>query len=307
MLLEETSLLMINEDFKKRFVAEYYQVKIRAEKLANMIAEIDDNTLEFTPKCSRDLLMSQLTTMAEYKQILEKRAEIEGITLLDHDEDHSKLVYADTVWSLFYILQIVNEVRSNEKTYRTALAKKYISQVCKGMLDFEDPSLSFMIKRELEHSEKSENQSITNTPKNTISIKYFNSDISPIVKSEKGDWVDLRSAVDIDLKAGESALIPLGIGMKLPKDCEAIIAPRSSTFKNYKIIQTNSIGVIDNSYSGDNDEWKLPVYAVEDTHIGFNNRICQFRIQKRQPDICFCEVGSLDKSDRGGFGSTGVD
>ena len=138
-----------------------------------------------------------------------------------------------------------------------------------------------------------------------IKIKYFTNEINKIQKFEHGDWIDLRAAKDITLKKGEFALIPLGIAMKLPKGYEAHIVPRSSTFKNYKIIQTNHQAVIDNSYCGDNDQWFYPVYAMDDTTIHLNDRICQFRIIKKQPKIKFEECTTLTDTDRGGFGSTG--
>ena len=138
-----------------------------------------------------------------------------------------------------------------------------------------------------------------------VKIKYFSKYISPIVFNSKGDWVDLRSADTIVLKKGDFALIPLGIGMKLPKGYEAHIAPRSSTFKNWGILQTNSVAVIDNSYCGDEDEWKYPVYATRDVTIHRNDRICQFRIMEHQPTIEFEEAPRLGHEDRGGHGSTG--
>ena len=138
-----------------------------------------------------------------------------------------------------------------------------------------------------------------------IKIKYFSKYISPIVFNPKGDWVDLRSADTITLKKGDFALIPLGVGMKLPKGYEAHVAPRSSTFKNWGLLQTNSVAVIDNSYCGDEDEWKYPVYATRDVRIHLNDRICQFRIVKKQPKFKFKLVPHLEKISRGGFGSTG--
>lgn len=138
-----------------------------------------------------------------------------------------------------------------------------------------------------------------------IKIKYFTNEINKIETFDCGDWIDLRAAKNISLKKGESALIPLGIAMKLPKGYEAHVVPRSSTFKNYKIIQTNHQAVIDNSYCGDNDQWFYPVYAMEDTTIHLNDRICQFRIMKKQPKIKFEECTTLSDTDRGGFGSTG--
>lgn len=138
-----------------------------------------------------------------------------------------------------------------------------------------------------------------------IKIKYFDNEIDKIEKISKGDWIDLRSAETIHLKRGEFHLIPLGVGMKLPDGYEANIVPRSSTYKNFKVLQTNCFAVIDNSYSGDSDEWKLPVIAMEDTTINKNDRICQFRINEIQPNIEFEEVEHLDDVSRGGFGSTG--
>lgn len=138
-----------------------------------------------------------------------------------------------------------------------------------------------------------------------IKIKYVDKEIDKIEKIEKGDWIDLRAAEDVTLKAGESALISLGVCMEIPKEYEAHIVPRSSTFKKWHIIQTNSMGIIDNSYKGDNDIWKLPVYAVKDTQIKKNDRICQFRIMERMPEIEFEEVEMLNNKDRDGFGSTG--
>lgn len=140
----------------------------------------------------------------------------------------------------------------------------------------------------------------------TIKIKYFTDKIEKLTYIDgKSDWIDLRAAESVDLKKGEFKLIPLGVAMELPKGYEAHIVPRSSTFKNFGIIQTNHQGVIDSSYCGDNDEWKMPVYAMRDTHIEVNDRICQFRIMENQPKIQFEEVKALIGVDRGGFGTTG--
>lgn len=139
-----------------------------------------------------------------------------------------------------------------------------------------------------------------------IQVKYFDNEIDKITNNNgKGNWYDLRAAETVSLKAGEFKLIPLGVGMKLPEGYEANIVPRSSTFKNYGIIQTNHFGVIDNSYSGDNDQWRFPAFATRDVTINKNDRICQFRINKIQPAFDFIEVNRLDDTDRGGFGSTG--
>lgn len=137
----------------------------------------------------------------------------------------------------------------------------------------------------------------------TIKVKYFNDDTDKML--QLGDWIDLRAAKTVTLLAGQFALIPLGVAMELPKGYEAHLVPRSSTFKNYGIIQTNSMGIIDNSYSGDNDEWKMPVYATRNTQINKGDRICQFRVMKTMGKIEIEEVDHLSSADRGGFGSTG--
>lgn len=137
-----------------------------------------------------------------------------------------------------------------------------------------------------------------------IKIKYFRN-VQKIEKLEVGDWIDLRAAEDVDMKAGEYKMFPLGVAMQLPKGYEAIVAPRSSTFKKYGIILVNSFGIIDESFCGDNDEWQYLAYAMRDTHIPKNERICQFRIVKHQPEIELIEVEELGNKDRGGIGSTG--
>ena len=139
-----------------------------------------------------------------------------------------------------------------------------------------------------------------------IKIKYLNDQIKKLEYIDgKSDWIDLRSAERIELKAGEFKLIPLGIAMELPEGYEAHVAPRSSTFKNFGILQANSIGIIDSSYCGDNDWWYFPALAMSDTVIEVNDRICQFRIMENQPHIDFEPVEHLTGKDRGGFGSTG--
>ena len=138
-----------------------------------------------------------------------------------------------------------------------------------------------------------------------IKIKYFTDKIDKIKKFDNGDWIDLRSAETVELKAGEFKLIPLGVAMELPNGYEAHIVPRSSTYKNFGIIQTNHQAVIDESYCGDNDEWLYPAYALRDTVINVNDRICQFRIMKKQPAFTLIEIPTLGNKDRGGIGSTG--
>ena len=174
-----------------------------------------------------------------------------------------------------------------------------------------------------------------------IKVKKLNKDIDLPKVIDKGEWVDLRAAETVHLNAPQAGtlkrykvgreevshrdvefsytLIPLGVAMKLPKGFEAIVLPRSSTYTRYKIIQSNSMGVIDNSYSGNHDEWKFPAIAMSDTTIECGDRICQFRIQLSQKatvwqkikwffssGVKIVEVDNLDGADRDGIGSTGV-
>ena len=139
-----------------------------------------------------------------------------------------------------------------------------------------------------------------------IKIKYFDESIEKLKYIDgKSDMIDLRAAEDVDMKAGEYKLIPLGVAMELPSGFEAHIYPRSSTYKNFGLTQANSVGIIDSSYCGDNDQWMYPAVASRDVIIHKNDRICQFRIVRNQPEINFCEVKKLDGKERGGFGSTG--
>lgn len=149
----------------------------------------------------------------------------------------------------------------------------------------------------------------------TIKIKYHCDDIEKIEKITVGDWIDLRASEDVYVPLNQFRLIPLGVSMKLPMGYEAHIVPRSSTFKNWGIIQTNHMGVIDNSYSGTNDIWQFPAFCLENksnivgiegTFIHKGDRICQFRIMPIQPSIEFEEVELLDETDRGGFGTSGT-
>lgn len=140
-----------------------------------------------------------------------------------------------------------------------------------------------------------------------IKIKYFTEDIDKLRYVDgKSDWIDLRAAETVEMKKGEFKLIPLGVAMALPKGYEAHVVPRSSTFKNFGIIQTNHMGVVDESYCGPNDQWFFPALAMRDTRISKNDRICQFRIMEHQPSIEFITNTLEDNIDRGGHGSTGV-
>lgn len=144
-----------------------------------------------------------------------------------------------------------------------------------------------------------------NNEKLSVKIKYH-TDMLPIDQFENGDWIDLRSAEDVEMSAGDFRLISLGVSMKLPDGYEAHVVPRSSTYRRWGIIQANHMGVIDNSYCGDNDIWMFPAIAIRDTTIYKNDRICQFRIVKKQPEFEFEEVEYMDDPDRGGFGSSGT-
>lgn len=139
----------------------------------------------------------------------------------------------------------------------------------------------------------------------TIKIMKHNPNLEMPAKIEAGNWIDLRAAEDVTLKAGDFKLISLGVSMRLPDGYEANIVPRSSTFKKWGVIQANSYGVVDNSYSGPDDIWMMPVYATRDTEIHLNDRICQFRINKIMDSVEFVEC-ELDGDNRGGFGSTGT-
>ena len=139
-----------------------------------------------------------------------------------------------------------------------------------------------------------------------IRIKYFTDEIEKLDYIDgKSDWIDLRASEEVELKAGDFKLIPLGVAMQIPEGYEGHLAPRSSTFKTWGLIQTNSVGVIDCSYCGDDDMWRMPVYATRDTVVHVNDRVAQFRIIENQPKIVFEEVESLGNENRGGFGSTG--
>ncbi|MDD2446083.1 MAG: dUTP diphosphatase [Tissierellia bacterium] len=140
-----------------------------------------------------------------------------------------------------------------------------------------------------------------------IKIKYLSEEIEKLRYIDgKSDWIDLRAAEEVSLKKGEFKLISLGVAMELPEGYEAHIVPRSSTFKNFGVIQTNHFGIIDESYCSNEDVWMFPAFAIRDTEIHINDRICQFRIMKHQPVIEFEETDNLGNESRGGFGSTGV-
>lgn len=139
-----------------------------------------------------------------------------------------------------------------------------------------------------------------------IKVKKLVDGLHDINQAHNGEWYDLRAAKDVRLSEGDLAYIPLGVAIELPEGYEAIVAPRSSAAKKFGIIQANSLGVIDHAYCGDNDEWMMPVYAIRNTDIHKNDRICQFRIQKIQPEADIVYVSELGNKDRNGIGSTGT-
>lgn len=139
-----------------------------------------------------------------------------------------------------------------------------------------------------------------------IKIKYHDNELEEIKKIEQGDWIDLRSRINYTGAKGDYVEIPLGVSMLLPEGYEAHVVPRSSSFKKFGFIQTNGVGIIDESYCGDNDEWKLPVYFVRDGIINKGDRICQFRIIQKMKNISFMKCNTIGKQNRGGLGTTGT-
>lgn len=142
-----------------------------------------------------------------------------------------------------------------------------------------------------------------------IKVKYLVPDLDSIEQKEGCDWIDLRCAETITINKGDYAMVRLGVAMKLPKGYEAYLVPRSSTYRKYGVIQTNGVGIIDESYCGDDDEWLMPVYALRNTQIRKGERICQFRIMKKMPTLSIIALTpdeTLGSPNRGGFGSTGV-
>lgn len=138
-----------------------------------------------------------------------------------------------------------------------------------------------------------------------VKIKYHDPELPKIQSIAQGDWIDLYAAETIEMQPMEFGIIPLGVSMKLPDGYEAHLAPRSSTFKKWGILMANSVGVIDNSYCGDNDVWGFAALAVRPTTIHKGDRIAQFRIMKKMEPVSFVEVEHMTDADRGGFGSTG--
>ena len=158
-------------------------------------------------------------------------------------------------------------------------------------------------------------------PTNGIKIKYFDPDLPKLVLIEKGDCIDLRVSkvyvvgpngkesreFPLNYHKGDTLFFKLGVGMKLPKGYKANVYPRSSTFKNYGFILTNSVGIIDNSYSGNEDEWSSMMYCTRDGVIDYGDRILQFEpVPVYTHNFIYDVVDNLDDNSRGGYGSTGV-
>jgi dUTP pyrophosphatase len=157
-------------------------------------------------------------------------------------------------------------------------------------------------------------------PKLGIKIKYFDKSMPKLTVTEKGDWVDLRIAEaevngepvlydengELSYKAGDVVKFNLGVAMQLPNNAEAHVLPRSSTFKHYGLILVNSVGMIDNCYCGDDDQWIGMFYALKDGKVAKYDRLLQFRIMLKMPPVLFQEVEKLGNPNRGGIGSTGV-
>lgn len=199
--------------------------------------------------------------------------------------------------------KIIQEIRDLDKKREEILDKLntlpggYQELVLLNSLDDCESRVRFLNELLIEMEDKKMN----------IKIKYFADDMEPLTYIDgKSDWIDLRAAQDMTIAAGTYIAIPLGIGMKLPIGYEAHVVPRSSTFKNFGLLQTNSMGVIDETYCGDNDQWHFPAYATRDTVVHKNDRICQFRIMEHQPTIEFTPVEHLTDESRGGFGSSGI-
>lgn len=195
-----------------------------------------------------------------------------------------------------------------DEEFKDYIVGRYVldNEYCVSVIEYQTPGYEYMVSVKSKTNKEVPTMASANRKESIIKVKYL-ADIEPLekIEGEKSDWIDLRAAEDISLSKDEFKLIPLGVAIQLPEGYEAIVAPRSSTFKKYGIIQTNSIGVIDESYCGNDDQWYMPVYATRNTIIKKNSRICQFRIIKHQPELIFTEVDDLGNENRGGHGSTG--
>lgn len=199
-------------------------------------------------------------------------------------------------------------IRGNQTVGELDYTTDVASGMKKAVLNFEDAGLFYIedgpdMEVDLAHFEEKFTKMFEENGM-VIKVQYLNDQVTRLTVNAKGDWIDMYAAETVELKQGEHKLIHLGVAMKLPEGYEAHLVPRSSTFKKWGIIQANHVGIIDNSYSGPEDWWKMSVIAMRDTVINKDDKICQFRIVERQPKIAFVEGRMTDPS-RGGFGSTG--
>lgn len=204
---------------------------------------------------------------------------------------------------------VSNLLRGDQKVGELTYTTEVASGARKMVINFEDAGLFYIaeggldMEADLAYLEDKLSKTFVDSGLE-VKVQYLNDRVRRLSVNAKGDWVDMYAAETVELKQGEHKLIHLGVAMKLPEGYEAHLVPRSSTFKKWGIIQANHVGIIDNSYSGPEDWWKMSVIAMRDTVINKDDKICQFRIVKRQPKLTFVE-GKMEGESRGGFGSTG--
>jgi len=215
-----------------------------------------------------------------------------GITVYPVPDGDTKLITGDR--QVGY-LSCVTSVASGMKSYVV-----HVDGMGNGIAVEDGPDLPV----DVDYLDKMLAEHFANADKKTITVQYLNDTVKRLKVNAKGDWVDMYAAETVELKKGEHEFIHLGVAMRLPEGYEAHLVPRSSTYKKWGIIQANHVGIIDNSYSGPNDWWKMSIIAMRDTVINKDDKICQFRIVERQPKLTFVE-GKMEGEDRGGFGSTG--
>lgn len=263
-----------------------YKNVSREMLLKNDFKEVTKNRFSISKSLYKSLIILKIEIDLEEKEaiydIIDRNSQGSYYSFWNNVNGHNNLVALKVINNFqkyIYSLQDRKILRFKRIEY------KLISQ--KGDKEMEN---------EIKYSEKTKE----------IKIRYFNQDVEKISVNSIGDWIDLRASKDMYINQGEYCLIPLGVAMELPEGYEALIAPRSSTFKKWGLLQTNTPGIIDETYCGDDDQWYMSVYATRDILIHKNDRICQFRIIKHQPAIKFEEVDNLNNTNRGGFGSTGA-
>lgn len=150
-----------------------------------------------------------------------------------------------------------------------------------------------------------------------LKVKYIDEKLTKMEKIDKGDLVDLRASrifvngeersFPCEYKFGDTVFVRLGFAMKMPEGYKANVYPRSGTFKNYGLLLTNSVGQIDNSYCGNDDEWCGMFYATRDGAMEHNDRILQFEVvPQAMNNVAFNFVEELEETNRGGYSSTGI-